>query len=442
MRYSLKNLKETLRVVGYENVEVVYATDYKFIKINENTLQDDVMVIVFVNHTEIERYGTPEPFIVNNREHSVVRAEKVTYIGVNWNRTQTMYWNTEDVVHEFIEVEDIVKLFTTEEKLAEALWVESKRRLLETITSSANRILENMKIQLRNEKDNQQQHVRMALLAAENIAKLDKDIMHFKVDKDITEKTEKEIELIHKHKSVKSLSFDGYYLVIRTDTLYITEPNTGRTYLLGEMEIKYNLNDGDLVFTNLTEENRRKSYWGSGCHHPHICYDGDACLGTASAQIAQYTTEREYYAAFLTILSFLRTVDIDDPAGWNVARWDEVDKDGNIIKEGHAPYSDEYDGYGEPYYGDDEDGESWECPVCGSIANFDEGIYVECCQQTVCTDCAYGTYDDNYVCQDCIDNRTYVECVACGNYVHIDEVIENGGNYYCPNCDPGEEEEE
>ena len=283
----------------------------------------------------------------------------------------------------------------------------------------------------------------------------------------IIDKITKEITMIQEHKSYDSMRFFDDSLIIETKHLYITEPYTGRRYSLGRMSFKIPLlNHKSVNIWNLTET---RDGHGTDMHHPHIFQAGEPCWGNTEPMIADYIATKEYYALFVTMLNFCQTVDIDDCAGWYVSCWDEVDEDNYIIRDGHRPTPDEYDGYG---CGDDS--YDYYCEVCDiGIYDGDEHYCADCdgyyCDEHAsyydelgrslchecrtehyysCTDCGrlmhedcvdYYTEDDEPICQNCYENN-YFTCKDCGEVIYIGNMSEI--NDVCKSCYILRQEEE
>lgn len=248
----------------------------------------------------------------------------------------------------------------------------------------------------------------------------------------IKEKLKCEIELIKKHKNTEDVYVLGEYIQFVVKNIYITEPLTERRYKIGECIIEMDIKNDNINFGEADNTETRIGYWREHQIHPHIDDTGSACFGNADAQIVQFMMEREYYAAFLTALNFLQTCNVEDVAGYAVSRWDEVDKNGNIITEGHDPSADEY-GFHSSYY-KEYNGESIECAVCGEEINEDDAILCSECNNYVCEDHAtYIDREDRWVCEECL-NEYYMRCDECGEYVRVDNVEEVDGRNLCADC--------
>lgn len=234
----------------------------------------------------------------------------------------------------------------------------------------------------------------------------------------ISENIMKEIELISKHKLCSDISLDrrGGGIEITTNDIYMYDENDNR-YYLGKMMFSIpiiNVNENLRIY-NLN--NKRYSYWGEDCHHPHVSTTGNPCFGNTSSTVALYNTERQYYALFLLLVNYCQSVDINDAAGLYVVSWDKVDEEGNIIEEGHSPYT-------------------TECAICGDIYNEDEGYVCNDCGRGICGEC--GTFIDGvFVCNECLEEQ-YFYCHNCETYVPKEQTVviygEDGGFVVCEEC--------
>ena len=199
--------------------------------------------------------------------------------------------------------------------------------------------------------------------------------------------------------------FDGREFKIVTDTLYCYDTE-GNKYLVGRYECYVDFRDSRVLFFNLDEENKRKSYWGADCHHPHVSYDGEPCLGNSAPMICELVKDYEFTALVTVLKAFLEQANLEDPAGKYVKYWDRVAEDGTIIP-------------AEP--------EEVTCAACGECISADEGYY-DCqdCGDRICENCAHYVEGYGDVCPSCIDNYTWVD--RLGRYVYNDYL------YYCEHC--------
>jgi hypothetical protein len=219
-----------------------------------------------------------------------------------------------------------------------------------------------------------------------------------------------EIGLIRNHKKVANIRFSRDSMQISTTELTMFEPESGKYYALGAMDIHIQLNGRfDIKFYNQT---RRVNGFFVEAHHPHVDASGTPCLGNIDSQLNQYITERKYYAAFVTCLGYLQTANVGDVAGRSVTRWPRCDKDGNLLST---------EEHNEDGYEDDDD--YHECSVCNEyLAPGDERTCVVC-TNPVHDHCGQ-LIDGQFVCNDCVEYRDDNEiywCHECQTY-HIDTV--------------------
>lgn len=240
-----------------------------------------------------------------------------------------------------------------------------------------------------------------------------------------------EIKAIKNHPKVKDIEFKNECLFITIEDIKCTEPFSDRVFLLGDVGMQIYLGDanGQIVsFYEVEKSKTARGYWGEGQVHPHVNCWGEACFGNTDAQLAQYLSEREYYATFLTALNFLQTCNIEDVAGYGVCKWDELLPDGSI-REGHKPEQGEYgeeNGYS-AYYAE------YTCEICGCAINEDEHYICNDCGRIICEACVTNIRDDIYVCNECIEEN-YERCNICDEYVRVDQAVEVEGEIICDEC--------
>lgn len=233
-----------------------------------------------------------------------------------------------------------------------------------------------------------------------------------------------EIDKIKDHNLVKNIKIKNGTLEIYTKFLYFVEPESERRFSLGEMKFTIMLNHSkecceDILIENLTT---RRNGYDDDMHAPHVFPGGEACFGNTENQIIGFISEEEYYAAFITLLNFCQTVNIEDAAGKYFESWDEVDEEGNVINEGHNNVLVCEDcGYRSHY----ED-EFYECEDCG------KALCEDCCTEYECIDGINRT-----LCQCCYAQReSEAECDGCGGVYNREDLYykEDTDEWFCEDC--------
>lgn len=245
-----------------------------------------------------------------------------------------------------------------------------------------------------------------------------------------------EIDSVEKLDRVESISVDARSrcFVIHTKDIYIT--NAGKRHYIGKFIIKINPISGEINFNNIN--NRRRSYWGPHCHHPHVDQQGRACWGNVSSAIRTYISQNEYQAVASLLIGFLESVNTTDPAGKNITSWDVVNNAGVVIQTGYDyrnPPADVtlYTCYGcQDSFSRDNLAFSREnihlcrhcadnyftCSECGDIHLVEDG--------EKCPECG-----DTLICEDCIDEIE--QCRHCAEKARIQQELQEGQTI-CPFC--------
>ena len=167
---------------------------------------------------------------------------------------------------------------------------------------------------------------------------------------ELDEKIYHEFDFIVKNPDVEKLEVLEDKIVIHTHPIRGMS-DQGKFYNFGEYQITYTFSNTDIKYTG---SEKRHGYWTSEDPHPHV--DGSTgrpCLGNVSEAIVQLGAEREYAALAMVAIEFLKAANTSDPAGKNVVRWDEVDENGTIIKEGIDIDERECDSCGDTYATDE-----------------------------------------------------------------------------------------
>ena len=192
---------------------------------------------------------------------------------------------------------------------------------------------------------------------------------------------------------------------VMTDDIYVR--NANKRYYIGMFRIEINLEHNRVRFFNLN--NRRRSFWGKDCNHPHVSDTGAPCWGNAGDPIRKLLAEGEFLAAVSMMIGYLESVNTADPAGKNITRWDTVDEEGRVIIKGYDPSN------------PPEEATMLVCSHCGEskpMTDFSVRGYRG--SQNICSECK----DEVVICQGCGD---YVS--KAGAILDIDT-----NKYYCDYC--------
>lgn len=252
-------------------------------------------------------------------------------------------------------------------------------------------------------------------------------------DKRVRKVTEA-VKDILKNKKVYDVNVDIDEKRIEVDVKDVRcfEPITGRYYDIGGATIFIPLTaDGRILFRENIFSHLREGFWDKTDKrqiHPHVNTQGSPCLGNCEDRVVNCIISERWQDAFTILLDYLQSVDIGDCAGYAVAFWDEVDENGNLIREGHTPEWNEYD----ENYTSSEYCERYMCDICGELLRDDEAYTCFDCGRVVCED-HFSYVSDECVCTNCLSDH-YYRCADCGEYVHVDYAYEHNGEWYCEDC--------
>lgn len=104
--------------------------------------------------------------------------------------------------------------------------------------------------------------------------------------------------------------------------------NLGKKYgwYVGQFNISIDLmNDWQVTFMNL--DNARNAFWHDGSRpscHPHVDGRGKGCLGNLSELIAFAQSNFEIETLIDSLIGYVQSSNIDDPAGYKLYKWDLV----------------------------------------------------------------------------------------------------------------------
>lgn len=223
-------------------------------------------------------------------------------------------------------------------------------------------------------------------------------------------------------------------LVITTHDIYIV--NAGKRHYIGKFNIEIDPVASSVTFNNLN--NRRRSYWGAECHHPHVDQNGRACWGNVGSAISTYIKQNEYQALASLLIGFLESVNTSDPAGRHITSWDVVNNAGLVIQTGYH------------YQHPPEDTTIYTCYGCQDSFSRDNIAFtrgnVHICRHCVndyfvCSECgdihpvedAEKCPDCGYIliCEDCIDEVE--QCRHCAEKARMQQELQEGQTI-CPFC--------
>lgn len=203
-------------------------------------------------------------------------------------------------------------------------------------------------------------------------------------------------------------------LVVTTNTLYCTVSNGG-TYLLGEYKIAIKLGTSSIVIKNLDEKNRRYSYWGEGCQHPHINPSGQACFGNIRELLAQLCQEHQYMAIVDILINFLESANLNDSAGHYAANWDLVDPvTKEVIYGGVGATSGSDLRYDNKTWKKDRHNRKITCMHCKRVIS--DGDVVQSPEGPMHTQCF---------------NQMYRQCQHCEKIIKLEDTFIYGSNFFC-----------
>lgn len=105
-----------------------------------------------------------------------------------------------------------------------------------------------------------------------------------------------------------------------TDTLFCTDPRSGKRHEIGAFRIEINTagSNGGVSWFNLT---RRVDGCNAGMQAPHVFPDGHACFGNTAETFAELIANYEFAAVAMVAVQFVESVNVDDAAGKYIHNW-------------------------------------------------------------------------------------------------------------------------
>lgn len=130
----------------------------------------------------------------------------------------------------------------------------------------------------------------------------------------------RDMDLISNFEKVKDVQYKDNLFHIYTHPLICTDTE-GRRFKVGSFRIEINLDNTKIRFYGDTP---RKSFWSEKDYHPHIKYDGNACLGNIDTTVAEFCSTLQLYPLCMLLIDYLETANLEDTAGRHVTNWERV----------------------------------------------------------------------------------------------------------------------
>ncbi len=129
----------------------------------------------------------------------------------------------------------------------------------------------------------------------------------------------KEFDKLLEVPKVRDVQVASGVIKVFTDTLYCTDPRSGRLHEIGAFLIEIYTDNGDIRWYNLTRQVDGYD-WGKS-QAPHINGKGKACLGTMTEIVPELVANYEFAALTMVAIQFVESVNTDDAAGKYIDRW-------------------------------------------------------------------------------------------------------------------------
>ena len=212
-----------------------------------------------------------------------------------------------------------------------------KRILVKERSNKSER--ERQLIKAKQDMENARQQVRNLVLSI----KVQEDMLNRNGDSivELQNMLNKELAVMSSNKKVKKVDIDeDGNIIVFTDTIYsnvIGKDKVVRRYRFGEYKIVISANNGDIKFYNQNKSDRHNSVWSDKDNHPHVDQDGRGCLGNASSLIMDCVDRYQWGVLVDVLINYLESVNVDDSAGKNYYRWEQVDAEGKKLPTQYNP---------------------------------------------------------------------------------------------------------
>jgi hypothetical protein len=158
---------------------------------------------------------------------------------------------------------------------------------------------------------------------------------------DVQEKLVQEMNNIADHPRITDLRIEGDFVTVTIPNIVATDKHD-RQFYIGNFQVKINMSNSEVRFFG---DNPRQSYWTEKDPHPHVSGNtNNACLGNVAGTIAELCSQNEIYALVMTAIDFLENANIDDGAGKNVVKWEQVGEKGKKPTAKAKAHCDHHDG--------------------------------------------------------------------------------------------------
>jgi len=130
-----------------------------------------------------------------------------------------------------------------------------------------------------------------------------------------------DLDILVNFSKITDLQIEDSKVIIYTVPLTCYASNS-KKYNVGSFKIEIDLSNAKIRFFGDTP---KESYWSANDPHPHIDgRNGKACLGNIESTVAEFCSSLEIYPLCLLLIDYLESANVEDSAGRNVTRWEEV----------------------------------------------------------------------------------------------------------------------
>lgn len=108
------------------------------------------------------------------------------------------------------------------------------------------------------------------------------------------------------------------WLLVKTDTLFCTDPRTQLVHEIGAFDIYIPVDGASIYWKNRTRLVKTPS---GVMNAPHVNNEGLACLGSAKDEVHMLLRGRHYAAAIELAIAFVESVNVTDTWGQHINKW-------------------------------------------------------------------------------------------------------------------------
>ena len=220
--------------------------------------------------------------------------------------------------------------------------VEYAKRFNENICESVSRFISENKSDYMVELENNHQKAVNEIessqaklsIALKNKADIDQILFSYNANsqtKTIYKEVRKDMDGLFQLPQIKSIFLNERSLNVNTNEINVLDSRTGDYHNIGTFEIRIKLSvdrySESSTVNIINTKYQIKAFSDGVMQAPHVFRDGHLCHGNIINSVMEYYSQMNIYNLVFSLIMFLESANVDDPAGAQVNKWPVVSKE-------------------------------------------------------------------------------------------------------------------